>query len=296
MQPDTSAPVTTQQSTLGQSRRARPGVAQADDAVALQFASFQDALVAARSNPEFDGLQRSIDVYYGDADRHRAMDLIYAPFLRPGDLAFDIGSHVGDRTASFRRLGARVVALEPQPACRGLIAKLFFNDADVSIGAELVGAAEGSVPFHVNSANPTVSTAAPAFIEAADDADGWREQVWDTRFNADVTTLDALIAEHGKPQFIKIDVEGYEAEVLQGLTQAVPALSFEFTTIQRDVAHACIARLAELARYEFNLAIGESQALAGADWIDTAAISERIDALPAEANSGDIYARLGDAQ
>ena len=51
------------------------------------------------------------------APRDAAMDALYARFVRPGDLAFDIGSHVGDRIGSFRRLGARVVALEPQPLC-----------------------------------------------------------------------------------------------------------------------------------------------------------------------------------
>ena len=62
-------------------------------------------------------LERSLAVYYGDPARDAAMDALYARFVKPGDLAFDIGSHVGDRIASFRRLGARVVALEPQPLC-----------------------------------------------------------------------------------------------------------------------------------------------------------------------------------
>jgi hypothetical protein len=71
-----------------------------------------------------------VRVYHLDRKRHRAMDALLSRFVRPGDLAFDIGSHVGDRVSSFRRLGARVVAVEPQPGparivscCMGAIAR-----------------------------------------------------------------------------------------------------------------------------------------------------------------------------
>jgi hypothetical protein len=105
-----------------------------------------------------------------------------------------------------------------------------------------------------------------------------------------VMTLDALIARHGLPSFIKLDVEGFEAEALAGLTQPVPALSFEFTIIQRDVGIACLSRCAALGYARYNAVLGESQALVHPQWQTADEIAGWLAALPVEANSGDIYA------
>ncbi|MFK7772103.1 MAG: FkbM family methyltransferase [Saprospiraceae bacterium] len=43
----------------------------------------------------------------------------------------------------------------------------------------------------------------------------------------ELTTLDQIIEQEGVPAFIKIDVEGYELEVIQGLNARIPLLSFE---------------------------------------------------------------------
>jgi hypothetical protein len=91
---------------------------------------------------------------------------------------------------------------------------------------------------------------------------------------------------------VKIDVEGFEDEVLAGLSRPLHALSLEFTTIQRSVALRAIERLGRLGPYAFNAALGESQKLVHAAPQNERAIAHWIEGLPVSANSGDVYASL----
>ena len=203
---------------------------------------------------------------------------------------FDIGSHVGDRIAAFRRLGAKVVAVEPQPALHRTLRLLYGRDSQVTLVSAAVGRTAGTAEMKINPGNPTISTLSDDFISASRDAAGWQGESWPQALSVPVTTFDALIATHGRPAFIKLDVEGFEAEALAGLSQPASALSFEFTTIQRPIAIDCLERCTALGYTLFNAALGESQTLG--DWREAQAMAEWLTALPHEANSGDIYARL----
>jgi FkbM family methyltransferase len=238
------------------------------------------------------GVVRSLRIYYAGRARRAALDAVYRRYVGRGDLVFDIGGHVGDRVASFRRLGARVVVAEPQPALAKTLRLLFRRDGDVTVEETAVGRAAGTVALRLNLDNPTVSTASDAFIAAARDAPGWEGQQWTRTVEVTMTTLDALIARHGAPRFIKIDVEGFEAEALGGLSSPVPALSFEFTTIQRDIARACVERCAAIGYKGFRASLGESLAFVQDGKATASEITAWLAGLPVEANSGDIYATL----
>lgn len=232
------------------------------------------------------GVWRSLAIYYGQPWKRRRMDALYARFVRPGDLCFDVGAHVGNRVACFRRLGARVVAVEPQPDCLAVLHRLYGADAGVVIEAIGVAERSGTGRLAVDPRNLTVSTLSP----------GWRAEVaeafagvsWDTEIEVPLATLDELIARHGAPGFAKIDVEGLEAEVLAGLSQPLRALSFEFVPAAIHRAFACVDRLEALAPYEYRVALGESQRLAWEEGRDADGI--RAFLRDPGSRSGDVYA------
>jgi FkbM family methyltransferase len=202
--------------------------------------------------------------------------------VRRGDLVFDIGSHVGNRIGSFRRLGCRVVAVEPQPRLVRILRCFYGRDPDVAIEPMAIAAAPGNIELFVNLDNASLTTASSGFVAAASAsaAAGWRGERWSGRLVGPAISLDQLIERHGEPVFAKIDVEGFEAEALAGLSRPIEAFSFEFTTILRRVAIDCVTRCRALGAYRYNAALGETQRLAFTQWVDAEAIERWLEALP----------------
>jgi FkbM family methyltransferase len=241
---------------------------------------------------EWLGLLRSLIVYWRPG-RQKKLRRLYRPFVGPGDLVFDVGAHLGDRSVAFAALGARVVALEPQPQVVPWLRRLVGRNDSIIVRAEAVGGAAGTARLAISRRTPSVSTLAETWRRKLPEANpGFGRVRWEDAVEVPVITLDALIEIHGLPRFCKIDVEGYEAEVLAGLSYPIPGVSVEFVSGGLEVAVACIHRLGQLGTYEFNAIAGEGREFVFDGWVRSEGIADWLGEGAGGALSGDVYARL----
>jgi FkbM family methyltransferase len=219
---------------------------------------------------------------------------LYRQFIRRGDLVFDIGANLGNRVEAFLALEARVVALEPLPDCAAHLRSTF--GAKCLVVEKAVGKSSRSATVFTTRQQDGLYTstmseqAADAFLQS-----GRFEGSWDEELQVGVTTLDELIAEHGVPRFTKIDVEGFEPEVLGGLSSPLPALSIEYACELAAHAQECIDHLESLGRYEYAFSYGETMILG--PWVAPEPILPWIAARAEHSlDWGDIYARRSAVQ
>jgi FkbM family methyltransferase len=207
----------------------------------------------------------------------RADAEFYRTLFSPGSLCFDVGANVGEKSEAMLEAGARVVAFEPNP----LVLSELRARCEQHRNWTLVDAALGNTP--------SISTlyARRGLVNSGLGQGG--DVIG--AFNVPVLTLDLAIQRFGEPTFCKIDVEGWELEVLQGLTRSVPLLSFEFQLGDRGIRKTlgCLEMLAGFGPALINVTPAETPRFHFREWIP---LTEFLDWFPGDLATslpGDLY-------
>lgn len=227
---------------------------------------------------------------------------LFSKFFGEGDLVFDVGANDGKYSKILLKAGARVVGFEPQDSCVTTLKRIFQYHPKFTLEPIALGAQKGQQVMHICSGASTISSLSDEWINAVSHSGRFNHYKWPGRQVVEVDTLDRMIEKYGTPKFMKIDVEGFEHEVLKGLTVPVSALSIEFTPeIMRDTKN-CITYLSGIGNYEFNLSRGVTMEFDYPEWLSEEEMIEKLTVYQKDRSLwgeirdgllwGDCYARL----
>jgi FkbM family methyltransferase len=222
---------------------------------------------------------------------HRRLMALYRRFVRRGQLCFDVGANYGSRTEALLALGAVVVAIEPQAFIAEDLKRRFERNSRLTVAACALGPGEGTATMYACDLH-LLTSLSREWVEVSRNTPHLRHATW-REVTVPVTTLDALIRRHGTPVFAKIDAEGFDSQILKGLSTTIPVLCFEMTPRWPQGALDCLREIARLGPAEYNISRAETLTLAFDPWLTHAQIEKFCrEELPREPAYGDIYVRF----
>jgi len=216
------------------------------------------------------------------------MEKFFREFISENDLIFDIGANKGDLSEIFLKIKAKVICVEPQSDCIKKLNEKFGENKNVVI-----------VPFGVSDSNSKLKIyVSQASSENATFSEKWRKQgrfkheIWQEADLVNIVTLDDLIKQYGVPRFCKIDVEGYEYNVIKGLSSnKIYCISFEFSyEFLSDTINCCLY-LRRLGYNKFNFSVESNYDLELAECQEYEKVIRKIKLFKDEKLCGDIYAK-----
>jgi len=217
------------------------------------------------------------------------MRQFYSQLLPKGALVFDIGANVGTMTTIFVSLGAKVVAVEPNPDCATHIERTTSRDA-VEVLQAAVGETNGVAELQISDRKDKMSSLSTEWREAVSKGNQDYIGLWNRKLKVPMITLDSLVQKYGLPFYIKVDVEGYEEQVLQALSTCPPLLSFEFNTTFLDTTLRTLDNKI-FDQASFNYTLIDPVKFELESWVNRDALKNTMLSLKSASGLGDIFAR-----
>jgi len=240
--------------------------------------------------PLRDAYQRTFNRVYWQHRQH--LMSLFSRFISSNDLVFDVGANVGEYTRVFAALGARVVAVEPNPNLVTNL-KLVRPFGQISVEGVALGSKVGTADLYL-CGQDYLATLSPEWIRSATQSRRFAGIDWNQQMSVPMSTLDMLITKYGMPTFIKIDVEGFEKEVLAGLSTAPKFLSFEFNSEFVGAVAECVSARCFGANTEYNLIPNPNREFMFETWVGQDEFLRLLETLSLERayTYGDIFARV----
>ena len=208
-----------------------------------------------------------------------------AQFIKKDKLCFDIGANMGYKSDIFLSLGAKVIAVEPQPQCVKHLEKHFRNNKNITVLDIGLAEKKGELELFICDEASTITTMSDKWKDEGRFSEDFN---WNTKVVVKVDTLDNLIKKYGTPHFCKIDVEGFEESVLKGLSSPIPFISFEFTKEFFGDVNIILNHLMTIGTIKVNFSLYDNYALHFREYVNPDTLYEAIQSMDGKLN-GDIY-------
>lgn len=177
--------------------------------------------------------------YFGKSREHETM-VLFETLIRQGDTVLEVGGHIGFITQYFSKLVAqqgKVVVFEPGLNNIRYTEENVYGLQNTTLERKAVSSENGIATFYEDNLTGQNNSLLSDYKNADLVAKTHAATLVRIPRQVEVVTIDSYVDVHGlKPDFLKIDVEGCEYQVLLGAAKtlrSVPALMVE-VTMQHD--------------------------------------------------------------